>query len=271
MATTSGLTKSAAQHNPIHPTAIIDSSARLGANTSVGAYSVIGADVEIGDDSVIGPHVVIQGPTKIGREAHIFQFASIGADPQDKKFRGERSALVIGDRSMIREFVTINRGTSEGGGTTRIGNDNWIMAYCHIAHDCQVGDNVVFSNGATLAGHVEVGDHVIFSGYSGAHQFCRIGSHAFLAMGTHLNGDLPPFMLAGVEYGRPRGINSEGLKRRGFTPERIASIRRAYKTIYTSGLTLEEAKAELARSASDAPDVQAMLDFINNGQRPLFR
>ncbi len=172
---------------------------------------------------------------------------------------------------MIREFVTINRGTGDGGGTTRIGNDNWIMAYCHIAHDCQVGDNVVFSNGATLAGHCQVGDHVIFSGYSGAHQFCRIGSHAFLAMGTHLNGDLPPFMLAGVEYGRPRGINSEGLKRRGFTPDRISAIRRAYKTIYTSGLTLDEAKAELANAAVDAPDVKAMLDFINSGQRPLFR
>jgi UDP-N-acetylglucosamine acyltransferase len=255
----------------IHPTAVVDPGATLGAHVSVGAYSVIGADVEIGDDSVIGPHVVIQGPTKIGREARIFQFASVGADPQDKKFKGERTHLVIGDRAMIREFVTINRGTGDGGGTTRIGNDNWIMAYCHIAHDCQVGDNVVFSNGATLAGHVEVGDHVIFSGYSGAHQFCRIGSHAFLAMGTHLNGDLPPFMLAGVEYGRPRGINSEGLKRRGFSPERIAAIRRAYKTIYTSGLTLEEAKSELTRIASEEPDVKAMLDFINSGQRPLFR
>jgi len=260
-----------AAKNSVHPTAVIDPSAKLGNNVSVGAFSVIGADVEIGDDSQIGPHVVIQGPTRIGREAHIFQFASVGADPQDKKFHGERTELVMGDRNMIREFVTINRGTGDGGGTTRIGDDNWIMAYCHIAHDCQVGSNVVFSNGATLAGHCQVGDHVIFSGYSGAHQFCRIGSHAFLAMGTHLNGDLPPFMLAGVEYGRPRGINSEGLKRRGFSPERIAAIRRAYKTIYTSGLTLEEAKAELANAAGDAPDVKAMLDFINSGQRPLFR
>jgi UDP-N-acetylglucosamine acyltransferase len=260
-----------AAKNSVHPTAVIDPSAKLGNNVSVGAFSVIGADVEIGDDSQIGPHVVIQGPTRIGREAHIFQFASVGADPQDKKFHGERTELVMGDRNMIREFVTINRGTGDGGGTTRIGDDNWIMAYCHIAHDCQVGSNVVFSNGATLAGHCQVGDNVIFSGYSGAHQFCRIGSHAFLAMGTHLNGDLPPFMLAGVEYGRPRGINSEGLKRRGFSPERIAAIRRAYKTIYTSGLTLEEAKAELANAAGDAPDVKAMLDFINSGQRPLFR
>lgn len=255
----------------IHPTAVIDPKAKLGNNVSVGPYTVIGADVDIGDDSNIGPHVVIQGPTKIGREAHIFQFASVGADPQDKKFHGERTELVIGERAMIREFVTINRGTGDGGGTTRIGNDNWIMAYCHIAHDCQVGSNVVFSNGATLAGHCEVGDHVIFSGYSGAHQFCRIGSHAFLAMGTHLNGDLPPFMLAGVEYGRPRGINAEGLKRRGFSPERIAAIRRAYKAIYTSGLTLEQAKTELARMAGEEPDVKAMLDFINSGQRPLFR
>ena len=255
----------------IHSTAVIDPKAKLGKNVSVGPYTVIGADVEIGDDSQIGPHVVIQGPTKIGREAHIFQFASVGADPQDKKFHGERTELIMGDRNMVREFVTINRGTGDGGGATRIGNDNWIMAYCHIAHDCQVGSNVVFSNGATLAGHCEVGDHVIFSGYSGAHQFCRIGSHAFLAMGTHLNGDLPPFMLAGVEYGRPRGINAEGLKRRGFSPERIAAIRRAYKAIYTSGLTLEEAKAELTRMAGEEPDVKAMLDFINSGQRPLFR
>jgi UDP-N-acetylglucosamine acyltransferase len=258
-------------HSGIHPTAVIDPSAKLGTNVSVGAYSVIGPHVEIGDGSRIGPHVVIQGPTTLGNDTQIFQFASIGADPQDKKFHGEQTRLVMGDRNMIREFVTINRGTVDGGGVTQIGSDNWIMAYCHIAHDCKIGSHTVFSNGATLAGHCEVGDHVIFSGYSGAHQFCRIGSHAFLAMGTHLNGDLPPFMLAGVEYGRPRGINSEGLKRRGFTPERIAAIRRAYKTVYTSGLTLEEARAELSRAAADAPDVQTMLDFINTGQRPLFR
>ncbi len=255
----------------IHPTAVVDASVKLGAGVSIGAFSVIGAHVEIGDECVIGAHVVIQGPTRIGRETRIFQFASIGADPQDKKFHGENSQLILGERNMIREFVTINRGTADGGGATRIGDDNWIMAYCHIAHDCQVGNNTVFSNGATLAGHCEVGDHVIFSGYSGAHQFCRIGSHAFLAMGTHLNGDLPPFMLAGVDYGRPRGINSEGLKRRGFSSERIAAIKRAYKTIYTSGLTLEEARAELARVAVDAPDVKQMLDFLNSGQRPLFR
>jgi UDP-N-acetylglucosamine acyltransferase len=255
----------------IHSTAVVDPSVKLGAGVSIGAYSVIGAHVDIGDNCVIGPHVVVQGPTRIGRDTRIFQFASIGADPQDKKFHGENSELILGERNMIREFVTINRGTADGGGATRIGNDNWIMAYCHIAHDCQVGSNTVFSNGATLAGHCEVGDHVIFSGYSGAHQFCRIGSHAFLAMGTHLNGDLPPFMLAGVEYGRPRGINSEGLKRRGFSPERIAAIKRAYKTIYTSGLTLDDARAELARAAVDAPDVKQMLDFLNSGQRPLFR
>ena len=255
----------------IHPTAVVDPSVKLGAGVSIGAFSVIGAHVDIGDGCAIGPHVVIQGPTRIGRDTRIFQFASIGADPQDKKFHGENSELILGERNMIREFVTINRGTVDGGGTTRIGDDNWIMAYVHIAHDCQVGSNTVFSNGATLAGHVEVGDHVIFSGYSGAHQFCRIGSHAFLAMGTHLNGDLPPFLLAGVEYGRPRGINSEGLKRRGFSAERIAAIKRAYKTIYTSGLTLEEARAELTRAAVDAPDVKEMLDFLNSGQRPLFR
>ena len=210
----------------IHPTAVVDPSVKIGAGVSIGAFSVIGAHVEIGDACAIGPHVVIQGPTRIGRDTRIFQFASIGADPQDKKFHGENSELILGERNMIREFVTINRGTAEGGGATRIGDDNWIMAYVHIAHDCQVGSNTVFSNGATLAGHVEVGDHVIFSGYSGAHQFCRIGSHAFLAMGTHLNGDLPPFMLAGVEYGRPRGINSEGSE----TPRLFARAHRRDQT-----------------------------------------
>ncbi len=255
----------------VHPSAAIDPTARLGANVSVGAFSVIGADVEIGDGTSVGPHAVIQGPTRIGRDNRIFQFASVGAEPQDKKFHGERSELIIGDANTIREFVTINRGTVEGGGATRIGDDNWIMAYAHIAHDCQVGSHTIFSNNATLAGHVEIGDYAILSGFAGVHQFCRVGEHAFIGMGCLINGDVPPFVIVANEYGRPRGINAEGLKRRGFSPERIAAIKRAYKTLYMSGLQLNAARDELTRAAADEPDVRRMLDFIERGQRALMR
>lgn len=258
----------------IHATAQIDSRARIGANVHVGAFTVIEADVEIADGTTIGPHVVIQGPTRIGRENRIFQFASIGAEPQDKKFRGERSELVIGDRNTIREFVTINRGTGEGAGATRVGNDNWLLAYSHIAHDCHVGNQCVFSNNATLAGHVEIGDHVILSGFAGVHQFCRVGEHAFIGMGVLLSADVPPFLMIAADadtQGRPRGINSEGLKRRGFAPERITAIKRAYKTLYLSQLPIDEARAELARHANEFPDVARMLEFIERGQRSLMR
>ena len=255
----------------IHASAVIDPGARLGANVAVGAFSVIGADVEIGDGSSIGPHVVIEGPTRIGHDNRIFQFASVGAEPQDKKFHGGRSELVIGDRNTIREFVTINRGTADGGGSTRIGDDNWIMAYAHIAHDCRVGNHTIFSNNATLAGHVEIGDYATLSGFAGVHQFCRVGEHAFVGMGCLINGDVPPFVIVANEYGRPRGINAEGLKRRGFSSERIAAIKRAYKTLYMSGLQLNEARDELARAATDAPDVRRMLDFIERSQRSLVR
>jgi UDP-N-acetylglucosamine acyltransferase len=255
----------------IHPTAQIDPGARLGNDVSVGAFSVIAADVHIGDGTTIGPHAVIQGPSRIGCDNRIFQFASVGAEPQDKKFRGEHSELVIGDRNTIREFVTINRGTGEGGGSTRIGDDNWIMAYAHIAHDCHVGNHTVFSNNATLAGHVEVGDYAILSGFAGVHQFCRVGEHAFVGMGCLINGDVPPFVIVANEYGRPRGINSEGLKRRGFSAERIAAIKRAYRTLYMSGMPFERAREELGKAAADAPDVQRMLEFIERSQRALVR
>jgi len=255
----------------VHATAQIAEGVKLGADVDIGAYSVIAADVEIGDGSVLGPHVVVNGPTRIGRGNHIHAFAAIGGDPQDKKFEGERSELVIGDRNRIREFVTINRGTGQGGGATRIGDDNWIMAYVHIAHDCQVGNHTVFSNNATLAGHVVIGDHVILSGFSGVHQFCRIGEHAFIGMGCLVNGDVPPFVIMANEYGRPRGINTEGLKRRGFSPERIAGIRRAYKVLYMSGLQLSEAREELARIAAEAPDVATMIEFLERAQRPIVR
>lgn len=256
----------------IHPTAQIDPGAVLGSNVAVGAYSVIGAEVEIGEGTVIGPHVVIEGPTKIGRDNRISQFASIGGAAQDKKFTGERTELVIGDRNLIREFVTVNRGTGEGGGITRIGDDNWLLAYVHIAHDCQVGNRVVFSNYSALAGHVEIGDWVIISGYAGVHQFCKVGAHAFIGMGCLVGSDVPPFvMMANEQHGRPRGINSEGLKRRGFDAPRIAAIKRAYRTLYMAGLSLPEAREQLAGQAQHSDDVRAMLEFLDHSERALAR
>ena len=256
----------------IHPSASIDPAAKLGVGVHVGAYSVIGAEVEIGDGTIIGSHCTIDGPTRIGRDNHIHGHAAIGGDPQDKKFAGERTELLIGDRNSIREFVTISRGTGNGGGITRIGNDNWLLAYTHVAHDCQVGSHCVFSNNATLAGHVEVADHVILSGFVGVHQFCRIGAHAFIGMGAFVNGDVPPFVMVAQEgYGRPRGINAEGLKRRGFDPERIGAIKRAYRALYVSGAKLDVAKLQLAELAQHSEDVRALLDFIESGERPLLR
>ncbi|WP_147651553.1 acyl-ACP--UDP-N-acetylglucosamine O-acyltransferase [Vulcaniibacterium gelatinicum] len=256
----------------IHPTALVHASARLGAGVRVGAYTVIGAEVEIGDGTTIGPHCTIEGPTRIGRDNRIHGHAAIGGDAQDKKFAGERTELLIGDRNTIREFVTINRGTGNGGGITRIGDDNWFLAYTHVAHDCQVGSHCVFSNNATLAGHVEVGDHVIISGFAGVHQFCRIGAHAFIGMGAFVNGDVPPFVMVAQEgYGRPRGINAEGLKRRGFDPERIAAIKRAYRALYLSGARLEDARQQLAELAQGSDDVRQLLAFLESGNRPLLR
>ena len=256
----------------IHPTAAIDPSARLGRNVAVGAFAVIGAEVEIGDDTRIGPHTVIEGPTRIGRGNVFHGQAAIGTDPQDKKYRGERVALEIGDGNSIREFVTINRGTGAGGGITRIGDRNWILAYSHVAHDCSVGSDCVFSNNATLAGHVVVGNHVILSGFAGVHQFCRVGDHAFIGMGAFVNGDVPPFLMVAQEkYARARGINSEGLKRRGFDATRIAAIKRAYRALYMGESKLDEAKVELAEIANSSDDVRAFLDFIERGERPLLR
>jgi UDP-N-acetylglucosamine acyltransferase len=256
----------------IHPTAQIDPAARLGANVEIGAYSVIGADVTIGDGTRIAPHVVIDGPTHIGRDNRIFSFAAVGGEAQDKKFAGERGELIIGDGNVIREFATLNRGTGGGGSVTRIGDNNWFLAYTHVAHDCTVGNHCVFSNNATLAGHVEVGDYVILSGFAGVHQFCRIGAHAFIGMGVLLSGDVPPFlMVAAEQQGRPRGINAEGLKRRGFSPERIAAIKRAYRALYVSKASFDEARAALVAVADAEPDVRTMLDFLDHGQRPLAR
>ena len=256
----------------IHPTAVVDPSAKLGARVRVGAYAVIGAEVEIGDDTRIGPHCVIEGPTRIGRDNVFHGQAAIGGAPQDKKYRGERVELVIGDGNSIREFVTINRGTGDGGGITRIGHRNWILAYCHVAHDCIVGNDCVFSNNSTLAGHVTVGDQVILSGFTGVHQFCRIGDHAFIGMGAFVNGDVPPFvMVAQEKYARARGINAEGLKRRGFTPAQIAAIKRAYKTLYLSGLPLREAREQLAAQAAEAPEIAVLVEFIDRSERSILR
>ena len=256
----------------IHPTAQVDPGARLGANVSVGAYAVIGPDVEIGDGTRIDAHCVVTGPTRIGRDNHFHPHAAIGGDPQDKKFAGERTELVIGDRNSVREFTTINRGTGDGGGVTRIGSDNWILAYAHVAHDCQVGNHCVFSNNATLAGHVEVGDYVILSGFAGIHQFCRIGSHAFIGMGALVNGDVPPYLMVAAEgYSRPRGINAEGLKRRGFDATRIAAIKRAYRALYMAGAPMAAAREQLAPVAAESEDVRLMLEFIERSERGLLR
>ena len=256
----------------VHPSAIVEPGARLGDRVTVGAFCTIGADVQIGDGTILDAHCSVRGPTRIGCDNHIHGFAAIGGDPQDKKFAGERTELVIGDRNVIREFATISRGTGNGGGVTRIGDDNWLLAYTHIAHDCNVGSHCVFSNNATLAGHVEVGDHVILSGFVGVHQFCRIGAHAFIGMGAFVNGNVPPYVLVAQEgYGRPRGINAEGLKRRGFGSERIAAIKRAYRALYKSGANLSEARVQLVELARDSDDVRALLDFIDSGERPLLR
>lgn len=256
----------------IHPSAVIESGAKLGANVRIGAFTYIGDDVEIGDGTIVGPHCSITGPTRIGRDNHFVGHAAVGGDPQDKKFKGERTELIIGDRNSVREFVTLNRGTGDGGGVTRIGNDNLLLAYTHVAHDCDVGNHCVFSNNSTLAGHVIVEDWVIMSGFAGVHQFCRIGAHAFLGMGVLVSGDVPPFTMVATEAGgRPRGVNSEGLKRRGFDAERISAIKRAYRTLYMAGLPLTEAKQQLAEQARSSDDVRALVDFIEAGQRPLLR
>ena len=255
----------------IHPTAQVDPGARLGARVHVGAFSIIGADVDIGDGTTIGPHCVVTGPTRIGADNRIHSHAALGCDPQDKKYAGERAELVIGDRNTIREFTTFSRGTGDGGGCTRIGDDNWIMAYVHIAHDCQVGSNTIFANNATLAGHVEVGDWAILGGSVGVHQFCRIGAHAFIGMGALVNADVPPFVLVAAQYAAPRGINAEGLKRRGFDADRIAAIKRAYRAMFVSGKPMAEARTELALAAADSADVRLMLEFIERSDRGLLR
>lgn len=256
----------------IHPSAIVEPGARLGEGVVVGPFCHIGDEVEVGDGTTFGPHCSVAGPTRIGSNNRFIGHCAVGGEPQDKKFAGERVELVIGNGNTFREFVTLNRGTGNGGGVTRIGDRNWMLAYVHVAHDCIVGNDCVFSNNATLAGHVTVGDHVILSGFAGVHQFCRIGAHAFVGMGAFVNGDVPPFvMVAQEDYGRPRGINAEGLKRRGFDAARIAAIKRAYRALYVAGGSLEEARAKLAEMAGESEDVRMLLEFVESGERALLR
>lgn len=259
----------------IHPTAIVDPKASLDVSVEIGAYSIIGPDVVIGAGTRVGPHVVIDGQTTIGRDNTFFQFSSIGAAPQDKKYKNEPSRLEIGDRNTVREFCTFNRGTVQDVGVTRLGNDNWIMAYVHLAHDCQIGSHTIFANNAQLAGHVHVGDWTIMGGFSNVHQFCKIGAHAMVGMSTSLTQDVPPFVILSGNPAAAHGINTEGLKRRDFSAEAIMAIRQAYKLIYKSGLTLEQAKSALAEQEITAPDhashIRAMREFLQNTTRGIVR
>jgi UDP-N-acetylglucosamine acyltransferase len=255
----------------IHPTAIVHAGARLAADVEVGPYSVIGEHVEVGEGSWIGAHVVLDGHTRIGRRNRIWHFSSIGAPPQDKKYAGEPTRVVIGDDNTIREYVTINRGTTQDAGLTSVGNNNWIMAYVHFAHDCHVGSHTIFANLSQLAGHVTVEDWAIFGASTLVHQFVQIGAHSFTGMGTYLPQDLPPFVTAAGNMARPYGINKEGLKRRGFSADTIAGLKRAYKTLYRKALGLEEALAELEKQAAACPPVQHIVDFIRRSKRGIIR
>lgn len=255
----------------IDPRAVIDPKAELDEGVSVGPFAIVGAEVRIGAGTEIGPHAVIRGPTRIGRDNRIFQFTSVGEDPQDKKYDGERTFLEIGDRNHVREFATIHRGTVQDAGTTRIGDDNLFMAYTHVAHDCQIGSHVIMANAASLGGHVKVQDWAILGGFTTVHQFCRIGAHSFSGMGSAVSKDVPPYLMIAGHPARPHGINLEGLKRRGFAAERLTAIKRAYKTLYVSGRKLETALAELAELAADQDDVRRMLSFIESSARSIVR
>jgi UDP-N-acetylglucosamine acyltransferase len=255
----------------IHPTAIISDTAKIADDVAIGAYAVIGDDVEIGSGTRIDSHVVVSGPTIIGKDNHIYQFASIGDDPQDKKYADEPTRLIMGDRNTVREFCTISRGTTQDVGDTIIANDNWIMAYVHIAHDCVIGSNTIMANNATLAGHVHVGDWVIFAGFSGAHQFCHIGAHAFLGMYCGANRDVPAYTTVAGIPAVPRGINSEGLKRRGFSTEQIRNIKNAYRIVYRRGLKLSAAIEQIEELSTEQPELVLLLDSLHTTERGLVR
>jgi UDP-N-acetylglucosamine acyltransferase len=255
----------------IDPRAIVSPTAQRAAGVEVGPFTVIGPEVTIGAGTWIGPHVVINGPTSIGRDCKVFQFASIGDAPQDIKYKGEPTRLEVGDRNVFREFCTINRGTVGGHGVTRIGDDNLFMAYAHVAHDCIVGNKCVMANYSVLAGHVEIGDWVILAGYAGVHQFCKVGAHSFLGNNAAVTRDVPPYLLVSGTPAEPKGINSEGLKRRDFSPGQIANLKNAYRVLYRSGLKLAEAAAQLAELARTQPEVQPFVDFLARVTRSIVR
>lgn len=255
----------------IHPQAIIDPGARIGKNVHIGPFSVIGPGVEIGDDTWVGPHVVINGPTRIGVKNRIFQFCSLGDAPQHTGYQGEPTRLEIGDRNIIREYCTFNRGTVGGGGVTRVGEDNFIMAYCHVAHDCRVGSHTIFANGTSLAGHVTIEDYVIFGGFTMIHQFCRVGAYTMTGISTVTFKDIPPYLLVAGNTAVPHGLNIRGLRRRKFSAAAIESLRRAYKILYKSGLRLEEALALLAENAKDSAEVNHFFQFIKASERGIIR
>ncbi len=255
----------------IHPTALVAPGAELGEGVEVGAYAVIGADVQVGANTRIGPHAVIQGPTRIGADNQVFPFASVGSAPQDKKYKGEPTRLEVGDRNVIRECVTLNRGTTKDQGVTRIGNDNLFMAYAHVAHDCQVGNQCVLANNATLGGHVHLGDWVIMGGLSAIHQFCKVGAHAFIANNAAVTRDVPPYVMAVGQPAAAHSVNAEGLKRRGFTPEQIRNIRNAFRLLYRSGLKLAEATEQLAALAQEQPEIKLITEFLPQSTRSIVR
>lgn len=255
----------------IHPTAIVQPGARLAPDVGVGAFSIIGAGVEIGAGTSVDAHVIIEGRTRIGRKNRIHSFAAIGGPPQDKKYSGEDTAVEIGDGNTIREYVTINRGTVQDAGVTRIGDDNWIMAYVHIAHDCQIGSHTIFANATQLAGHVHIGDWAILGGVTLVHQFVHVGAHSFAAVGTILVQDVPPYVMVAGHDAKPYGINSEGLRRRGFTAETISALKRAYKALYRSGLGLEDARKALEALAQECGEVRPMLEFLGRSGRGIVR
>jgi len=255
----------------IHATAIVDASAELDSSVEIGAYSIIGANVKIDAGTRIAGHVMINGPTVIGKNNHIFQYSSLGEAPQDKKYNGEPTSLEIGDNNTIREFCTFNRGTVQDKNITKIGSDNWIMAYVHIAHDCQIGNHTILANNASLAGHVDINDYAILGGFTLIHQFCKIGSHVITAVGSVVFKDIPPYVTAAGYEAKPHGINAEGLKRRGFSSESILQIKRAYKALYRNGLTLDEAKIELATMQKNTPEIKLLTDFLNISTRGIVR
>jgi UDP-N-acetylglucosamine acyltransferase len=255
----------------IDPRAVIDPDAELDEGVTVGPFSIIRAGVKIASGTVIGSHVVVKGPTEIGRDNRIFQFASVGEDPQDMKYTGEPTALEIGDRNVIREFATLHRGTAQDRGVTRIGNDNLLMAYTHVAHDCVLEDHIIMANAASLGGHVKLGEYAILGGFTKVHQFCRVGAHSFSGMGSAISMDLPPFVMASGQPAKPHGINREGLSRRGFSSKAIARIKRAYKLIYLSKKRLDEAKEGIEAMLNETPELEILAEFLKHKGRGILR